>query len=470
MEWLHHNIGEFGGDPNNITLFGAGSGAADIVCHLLSHLNEVRPLFHRAIVQSPVFEPILPDIGCAGRYLCRVMSSLQVSTIEKFRHIEVDKLIGLGYTLRAVDDGVFFRPGWQSYFTHQQVQQTTHNHHKVHHHVQASRPVGLGVSSSYMNSIRSHGSSHSRRSTSRSKSALRSRSRASQAPSRSEFIPHLQPLIIGDCSSDSLLWSIPISLWTAGGVVRRLKAICQSLSKTSSILRAYDISSHTPDEEIMERVLELVNDARVAWPTQCISDKAKSERGGKGVWRYVFDQEGPWRGLPHHATDLMYLFDSVPLPASALAATNESDAFFDGPFDASDDEEDSTGPFNNNNNNNNGHCDDDDDDDVECSSSSSRIDDDEWLTTTVDEYSYARIRDTLQDRWISFANGAAPWRDDKVFVFGPEGETGERSKDIFDGRRRKRMWQDAFEPLGFQHVQKVGVELSRGPALGVDRI
>jgi len=195
----------------------------------------------------------------------------------------------------------------------------------------------------------------------------------------------------------------------------------------------------------MERVLELVNDARVAWPTQCLSDRAKLERGGKGVWRYVFDQEGPWRGLPHHATDLMYLFDNVSLPASCLAS--ESDSFYDGPFDVSDDEDDSSG-----------------------SPSTFRIDDDEWLTTAVDEYSYARIRDTLQDNWISFANGAVPWREDKVFVFGPEGETGERSNDIFDGRRRQRMWQEAFEPLGFQHIQKVGVELSRGPALGADRI
>jgi hypothetical protein len=45
----------------------------------------------------------------------------------------------------------------------------------------------------------------------------------------------------------------------------RLKAICQSLSKTNAILRAYDINSFTPNDEIMERVLELVNDARVAW-------------------------------------------------------------------------------------------------------------------------------------------------------------------------------------------------------------
>jgi hypothetical protein len=25
----------------------------------------------------------------------------------------------------------------------------------------------------------------------------------------------MQPLIIGDCSSDSLLWSMPLSLWTS---------------------------------------------------------------------------------------------------------------------------------------------------------------------------------------------------------------------------------------------------------------
>ncbi|KAF8801132.1 alpha/beta-hydrolase [Phlegmacium glaucopus] len=453
MEWLHHYIGEFGGDPHNITLAGAGSGAADVICHLISRPNEVRPLFHRAVVQSAVFEPIMPDIASAGRYLSRVMSSLQVSTIEKFRRVEVDKLVGLGHTLRAVDDGVFFRTGWQSYFTHENLQAQTHQ--KGHHHIEVSRPVGNGVSN-HISTLHPHVSSPSSRKKYRSKSALRSvrsPSIISRTTSKSDLIPHLQPLIIGDCSSDSLLWSIPISLWTSAGVVRRLKAICQSLSKTSNILRAYDISSNTPDEEIMERVLELVNDARVAWPTQCLADRAKQERGGKGVWRYVFDQEGAWRGLPHHAADLMYLFDNVPLPPSVLAATPESDSFYDGPFDVSDDEDDCirASPFDNG-------C------------QSPRMDDDEWLTTAVDEYSYTRIRDTLQDRWISFAHGEVPWRDDKVFVFGPEGETGERSKDIFDGRRRKRMWREAFEPLGFHHVQKVGVELSRGPALGADRI
>ena len=56
MEWIHRYIMEFGGDPANVTLFGSGSGAADIVLHLLSRANdEQTPLFHRAVIQSAIF-------------------------------------------------------------------------------------------------------------------------------------------------------------------------------------------------------------------------------------------------------------------------------------------------------------------------------------------------------------------------------------------------------------------------------
>lgn len=299
----------------------------------------------------------------------------------------------------------------------------------------------------------------------------------------------MQPLIIGDCSSDSLLWSKPISLWTSTGVVRRLKAICQSLSKTNAVLRVYDINSFTPDDEIMDHVLELVNDARVAWPTQCVADNAKRERGGKGVWRFVFDQEGPYRCLPHHAADLMYLFDNIRLPENASSAA-DMDLYFEGPYDLDDDDggmhcisvgnsnpsgvnvdeynfssDSLVAKFESLTRGRQGH------DHIEnVGYAHVQQDGDEWLTTAVDEYSYTRVRDAIQERWISFAHGEAPWREDKVFVFGPEGETGERSMEIFDGRRRKKMWKEALEPLGHTLVQKFGVELSRGPALGADRM
>ncbi|OBZ77516.1 hypothetical protein A0H81_02579 [Grifola frondosa] len=245
------------------------------------------------------------------------------------------------------------------------------------------------------------------------------------------------------------MWSLPASLWTASGVVRRVRAICQSLSKANALLRAYEINSYTPADELPERVLELINDARFAWPTDCIAANLKRERGGRSVWRYVFDQEGPARGVPHHAVDLIYLFDNVPLPTLPSASSESSMPTESGDccFYSSDEEDDGHSGFGSS----------------EARSGSDFIDD--WAMPVVDDWTYARVRNAVQERWISFANGEAPWQEDKVYVFGPEGEVGERSMSIFQGRRRTATWKEALEPLGMHLVQKVGTELCNGPPL-----
>lgn len=50
MYWVHENIRAFGGDPDNVTLFGESAGAVMIGLHLL--MDGVGTLFHRAIMQS----------------------------------------------------------------------------------------------------------------------------------------------------------------------------------------------------------------------------------------------------------------------------------------------------------------------------------------------------------------------------------------------------------------------------------
>lgn len=50
MKWVKTNIHSFGGDPDNITIFGESAGAGSIGFHLISPMT--RGLFHRAIVQS----------------------------------------------------------------------------------------------------------------------------------------------------------------------------------------------------------------------------------------------------------------------------------------------------------------------------------------------------------------------------------------------------------------------------------
>lgn len=44
LRWLNENIGHFGGDPERITIFGSGAGAACVNLLILSHHSEGKVL------------------------------------------------------------------------------------------------------------------------------------------------------------------------------------------------------------------------------------------------------------------------------------------------------------------------------------------------------------------------------------------------------------------------------------------
>jgi para-nitrobenzyl esterase len=50
LRWVHENIGAFGGDPNNVTLFGTSSGATSVA--LLMLCGQSRDLFQKVILAS----------------------------------------------------------------------------------------------------------------------------------------------------------------------------------------------------------------------------------------------------------------------------------------------------------------------------------------------------------------------------------------------------------------------------------
>ncbi|XP_054740374.1 esterase B1-like [Anastrepha obliqua] len=50
LQWVHENIENFNGDPNNVTLFGESAGAVCVQMHMLT--SQASKFFHKAIMQS----------------------------------------------------------------------------------------------------------------------------------------------------------------------------------------------------------------------------------------------------------------------------------------------------------------------------------------------------------------------------------------------------------------------------------
>ena len=435
MEWVHHFIADFGGDGSNVTLFGVSTGASDILSHLKSSSNASYPLFARAIIQSPAIDPVVPSVSLAGVHLSKVMCALRISTIHELRKVSIEKLVNFTSGPRAVDDGYFFKNGSAESRAAEDIPQ---DHLNVAEKLAAQCIIEQHIADT--------DGTHPSRIGAKVLQILHHDALAlvprSPAPAATQ-----QPVIIGDCAYESFGYAHATSAWTPSAVVRRVGAICLSVKKANALLRAYDISAHTPDEEFPERLLELINDARFAWPMHLAIEEFRNSRPPKDVWRYVFDQEAPGSGIPHHATDLLYLFDTArsAFATQSLLAPPDPDTFYPDHFDVDDDDDDV--PFDN-------------------SAFDDASSDGELEPSSVDQYQYTAVRDALQARWIAFAYGQAPWSRDKVFVFGPEGEAGERVLSIFESRRRVAAWHAALEPLGPALVHKVGLELSNGPSGG----
>lgn len=63
LQWVQQNIAEFGGDPNNVTIFGESGGGFDVQALMVSPLAE--GLFHQGIIQSGSYQFDQPDLATA---------------------------------------------------------------------------------------------------------------------------------------------------------------------------------------------------------------------------------------------------------------------------------------------------------------------------------------------------------------------------------------------------------------------
>ncbi len=90
LQWVHENIANFGGDPNNVTIYGQSGGAGKV--STLLAMPGAKGLFHKAIIQSGsnLRGVSAEDATKAAREL---MAKLNVKTAEDLQKVPMQQLI-----------------------------------------------------------------------------------------------------------------------------------------------------------------------------------------------------------------------------------------------------------------------------------------------------------------------------------------------------------------------------------------
>lgn len=93
LRWVRQNIGQFGGDPNTVTVFGQSGGGRKV--GTLLAMPSAKGLFHRAIIESgPTIK--LVERGQATRVAGELLAKLGLnkSQVRELQNLPVEKIMG----------------------------------------------------------------------------------------------------------------------------------------------------------------------------------------------------------------------------------------------------------------------------------------------------------------------------------------------------------------------------------------
>jgi para-nitrobenzyl esterase len=95
LEWVRDNIGNFGGDPGNVTIFGQSGGGGK--AGTLMAMPASQGLFHRAIVQSGSFlRAVVPERSAILTKAMLDELNLSPSQLDQLQDVPLEKLIEAG--------------------------------------------------------------------------------------------------------------------------------------------------------------------------------------------------------------------------------------------------------------------------------------------------------------------------------------------------------------------------------------
>ncbi|MFZ1941253.1 MAG: carboxylesterase/lipase family protein [Terracidiphilus sp.] len=93
LEWVRTHITSFGGDPDNVTIFGQSGGGGKVAA--LMAMPAAKGLFNRAIIQSgPFLKSLSPDYSGRVAELLMAELGLSKSKVKELQKISVDRLSG----------------------------------------------------------------------------------------------------------------------------------------------------------------------------------------------------------------------------------------------------------------------------------------------------------------------------------------------------------------------------------------
>lgn len=89
LKWIHENIAGFGGDPENVTVFGQSGGGAKVTTLLQSPAAD--GLYSKGINMSGIIGPVLADSKGSGEELVKaIMKELDLRTVKELEQVPYD--------------------------------------------------------------------------------------------------------------------------------------------------------------------------------------------------------------------------------------------------------------------------------------------------------------------------------------------------------------------------------------------